>query len=51
MNPWAFVVIAVGLMAIIIGVQGTQHDIASAITGHGKTPAKKTKPPPTGTIM
>jgi len=33
MNPWALVVIGIGIMLIIIGVKGTQHDIASAITG------------------
>jgi hypothetical protein len=33
MNPWAFVIIAIGILLIIIGVKGTQHDIASAVTG------------------
>lgn len=33
MNPWALVVIAIGVLLIIIGVKGTQHDLAGAITG------------------
>lgn len=33
MNPWALLVILLGVMLVVIGVKGTQHDIASAITG------------------
>jgi hypothetical protein len=33
MNPWALVVITIGILLIIIGVKGTQHDIAGAVTG------------------
>lgn len=33
MNPWALLVILLGVMLVIIGIKGTQHDIASAITG------------------
>ena len=33
MNPWGFLVIAAGILVIIIGVKGSQHDIAAAITG------------------
>lgn len=34
MNPWAFIVIALGILLIIMGVKGTQHNIASALVGH-----------------
>jgi hypothetical protein len=34
MNPWALVVIAIGILLIIIGVKGTQHGIAGAVVGH-----------------
>jgi hypothetical protein len=43
MNPWAFVIIAIGILLIIIGVKGTQHDIAGAVTGK----LGGSKPPPT----
>jgi hypothetical protein len=33
MNPWAFIAIAVGILVVIIGVKGTQHHVASALTG------------------
>lgn len=33
MNPWAFIAIAVGILVIIIGVKGTQHHVAGALTG------------------
>jgi hypothetical protein len=32
-NPWAFIAIAVGILVIIIGVKGSQHHVASALTG------------------
>jgi hypothetical protein len=32
MNPWGFVVIAVGILLMIIGVKGTQHGVTSALT-------------------
>lgn len=35
MNPWALLVILLGIVLVIIGVKGTQHNITSAITGHG----------------
>lgn len=47
MNPWAFVVIAIGILLIIIGVKGTQHDIASTIVGH-KTQGSQ---PPTNVTL
>lgn len=34
MNPWAFIVIAIGVIVIVIGVKGTQHNITAAIVGH-----------------
>jgi hypothetical protein len=37
MNPWALVVIVIGILLIIIGVKDTQGDIASAITGKNKS--------------
>jgi len=37
MNPWALVVIALGILLIIIGAKGTQHNIAGAITGNNKS--------------
>ena len=56
MNPWAFLVIMVGILLIIIGVKGSQHNIVAAITGH--TPQASTanttaatNPPPAGTIL
>lgn len=33
MNPWAFIAIALGILLIIIGVKGSQHNITGAITG------------------
>lgn len=38
MNPWGFLVILLGILIIIMGIKGTQHEVAAAITGHG-TPA------------
>jgi len=36
MNPWALLIIAIGALLIIVGVKGTQHHIASAITNKPK---------------
>jgi hypothetical protein len=33
MNPWALLVIILGLVLIITGVKGTQHNIGKVITG------------------
>lgn len=33
MNPWAFLIILLGIIIVIVGVKGTQHNITSAITG------------------
>lgn len=33
MNPWAILVILIGIVLIVIGIKGTQHNITSAITG------------------
>lgn len=38
MNPWAFIAIALGVIFIIMGIKGTQHNITGAITGHNTTP-------------
>lgn len=37
LNPWGFLVLLAGLVLVIVGVKGTQHNITSAITGvpHG----------------
>jgi hypothetical protein len=46
MNPWAFIALAAGILLIIIGVKGTQHNIATAVTGKAstaKTTASKTQ--------
>lgn len=43
MNPWALVIIGLGILLIIIGVQGTQHDIAGAVTGSSKTSSTSKK--------
>lgn len=34
MNPWALLLILLGVVLIAIGVKGTQHNITGAITGH-----------------
>lgn len=43
MNPWALLVILLGLLLIIIGVKGSQHEVVTTITGKTatKTPSKK----------
>lgn len=33
MNPFGLLVVLLGILLIIIGVKGTQHQIAEAITG------------------
>ena len=57
MNPWALLVIIIGIVLVITGVKGTQHNIGSVITGKGQqpsgTPGTKPKPgpkPPTRTV-
>lgn len=35
MNPWALLVILIGIVLVIVGVKGTQHNIIGAITGRG----------------
>lgn len=45
MNPWAFVAIALGILVIIIGVKGTQHNVTSTLTGK-KTGGQTTAPAP-----
>jgi hypothetical protein len=48
MNPWAFLVIGIGIVLIIIGIKGTQHNITSAITGIPH-PGTGVQTPSTGT--
>jgi hypothetical protein len=48
MNPWALLVILLGLVLIIIGTKGSQHDVVSAITGKSSTSnqtSNQTSPP------
>lgn len=33
MNPWAVLVILLGIVLVIVGIKGTQHNVTSAITG------------------
>ena len=33
MNPWGIILIALAVVIIIIGVKGSQHNVASALTG------------------
>lgn len=33
MNPWALVLMGLGIMLIIIGIKGSQHNFLAAITG------------------
>ena len=47
MNPWAFVSIGVGIILIIIGVKGSQHNIAAAIVNRGNKPASSSTVPAT----
>jgi hypothetical protein len=47
MNPWALLAILLGIVLIIIGIKGTQHNIAGVITGGSgqQSPTTPTKPP------
>lgn len=33
MNPWAILMIGLGLILIVIGVKGSQHEVIAAFTG------------------
>lgn len=33
MNPWALIIIIAGLLVLIIGVKGSQHNVVHAVTG------------------
>jgi hypothetical protein len=46
MNPWGFLIIGVGVLAIIIGVTGSYESVKSAITGKAATTTAKTTPTP-----
>lgn len=35
MSPWGIVLILLGIMMIIIGVKGTQHNVIAAFKGAG----------------
>ena len=48
MNPWALVIIGIGLFILIIGVKGTQHNIVPAITGKKSAATKPTTNPAVG---
>jgi len=45
MNPWALLVILIGIVLIVTGIKGTQHNIAGAITGKGQQPVTAAPPP------
>lgn len=34
MNPWGILIIALGVMLVIVGVKGSQHNVVAALTGH-----------------
>jgi len=61
MNPWGLLIIALGILLMIVGIKGSQHNIASAITnkptagGAGNTNSGTTgnpnQPPGTGTVF
>lgn len=37
MNPFGFIIIGLGLVMIVIGFKGTQHQILSDLTGHAQS--------------
>lgn len=39
MNPWALLIILLGILLVIVGVKGSQHSIVAAITGHSASGA------------
>jgi hypothetical protein len=65
MNPWGFVIIGLGVLAVIIGVTGSYENVKGAITGHSAaaptpkktatqpkpTPPPGVKPTPKGTLV
>lgn len=34
-NPWAAVIVLIGLAAVIIGVKGNEHNLIAAVLGRG----------------
>ena len=48
MNPWALVIIGIGIMLVIVGVKGTQHNLVPAITGKKSGNTSAPAAPPTG---
>lgn len=44
MNPWALVIVLIGVMLIIIGVQGSYGKVISALTGKEYNPNKSNQP-------
>jgi hypothetical protein len=56
MNPWAFVVIGIGVLLIIVGVKNSYENVVKAFTGHYNTtsltafnPGSSGNPPPIAT--
>jgi len=49
MNPWALLVIGLGVLLIIMGIKGSYGNIVSALTGHPYKPSltawQSTNPP------
>lgn len=48
MNPWALVVIGIGILLVIIGVKGTQQNVKGAITGSSGQQKQQKQPAPQG---
>lgn len=48
MNPWALVVIGIGVLLIIMGVTGSYSAVKDALTGK---PARTTSPTPSGGFL
>lgn len=46
MNPWAFLVIGIGILLVIMGVKGSYPNVVSALTGRTHTTAANPSNPP-----
>jgi hypothetical protein len=42
MNPLGFLVIGLGILIVIVGVKGSQHNLSAALTHKPSTSAKST---------
>lgn len=41
MNPWALVIIGIGILLIIMGIKGSYGGVVSALTGKGNSTLAK----------